>query len=74
MSVTDFGNESFRLLHSPNKSPAPKKVSSNRSKGEGGRSGRSAKERMEQLSGLLGGGLITQDEFDAKRKQILDGI
>lgn len=37
-------------------------------------SGRPSAERLQELTGLLGRGLITQDEHDARRRAILDAI
>jgi hypothetical protein len=34
----------------------------------------SAEERLAELKGLLDKGLITQDEYDERRKAILDGV
>ena len=35
---------------------------------------RPASERLGELQGLLDGGLITADEYDARRRTIIDGI
>ena len=42
--------------------------------GGGGAAAKTARTRMQELSELLEGSLISQDEFDAKRKEILAGI